>query len=528
MTAKPVGRGPATKAEVGIKNQEKLVERLRAFQRQDPRNKRCADCGEIGPTYVCMDYGTFICTVCSGLHREIAHRVKGVSLSEWSPEEVNFILEHGNTAADEVYLKELNPQRDRPPSGNAEVERLRVWIRQKYVDKKWVAGGPAAAARKTAATTTPQPSSPQHRFQQEKSPLPPRRASVKPAKPRKKKETTTTSVDLLDLNFEDPFVTTAASGPSSQQPLFFSDETAPRPPPPPQSLETAKQPSLFPPNDLSLLDLTSPPTAAAPLSLEQPNMLLFDGSKAEGVAKLAAVAQRPDIIDAFASRVAREVVAPQRYEGDPFTSIPLEIPSVPRPPGAASSPPQPVEIPPAPPLSPSMTLGELGPPSRKSSVASRDVQSSLDILTKQLSALQEAVAAESPRFLAAEPLAPPLAAPPARRIPSVDFGVPAPTTTSHALGMGLSEQEPPPPLAFGGERRPSLPTGAEAPPPPVVAPYDSTLGAAAVAPGAAPWADFDSIPPFAEQSSFNEQQHQGQKRGKNPFSTDFAQMQGPL
>lgn len=31
---------------------------------------------QVGPTYVCLTFGTFVCTTCSGLHREFSHKVK--------------------------------------------------------------------------------------------------------------------------------------------------------------------------------------------------------------------------------------------------------------------------------------------------------------------------------------------------------------------------------------------------------------------------------------------------------------------
>ena len=31
---------------------------------------------QVGPTYVCLTFGTFVCTTCGGLHREFSHKVK--------------------------------------------------------------------------------------------------------------------------------------------------------------------------------------------------------------------------------------------------------------------------------------------------------------------------------------------------------------------------------------------------------------------------------------------------------------------
>ena len=40
-------------------------------------NKKCFDCGEKGTTYVCIDFGTFICSRCAGILRELNFKVKG-------------------------------------------------------------------------------------------------------------------------------------------------------------------------------------------------------------------------------------------------------------------------------------------------------------------------------------------------------------------------------------------------------------------------------------------------------------------
>ena len=44
-------------------------------------NKKCFDCGEKGTTYVCTNFGTFICSRCAGILRELGFRVKGIGVS---------------------------------------------------------------------------------------------------------------------------------------------------------------------------------------------------------------------------------------------------------------------------------------------------------------------------------------------------------------------------------------------------------------------------------------------------------------
>jgi hypothetical protein len=41
-------------------------------------------------------FGVFVCSACSGLHREINNKVKGISMSLFSEQETNFLKENGN------------------------------------------------------------------------------------------------------------------------------------------------------------------------------------------------------------------------------------------------------------------------------------------------------------------------------------------------------------------------------------------------------------------------------------------------
>lgn len=50
-----------------ILDETALLEGLRSFQKSCIENRRCANCSEIGPNYVCIDFGTFVCSVCSGI-----------------------------------------------------------------------------------------------------------------------------------------------------------------------------------------------------------------------------------------------------------------------------------------------------------------------------------------------------------------------------------------------------------------------------------------------------------------------------
>ncbi|XP_076889826.1 uncharacterized protein LOC143540728 isoform X2 [Bidens hawaiensis] len=101
-----------------------------------PENRRCINCNSLGPQYVCTNFWTFICTTCSGIHREFTHRVKSVSMAKFNSPEVSALQGGGNASAKEIYFKEWDSQcQSLPDSSN--VERLRDFIKHVYVDKRY-------------------------------------------------------------------------------------------------------------------------------------------------------------------------------------------------------------------------------------------------------------------------------------------------------------------------------------------------------------------------------------------------------
>ncbi|KAK4430765.1 putative ADP-ribosylation factor GTPase-activating protein AGD14 [Sesamum alatum] len=101
-----------------------------------PENRRCVNCNSLGPQYVCTNFSTFVCTTCSGVHREFTHRVKSVSMAKFTPQEVSALQGGGNASAREIYLKEWDPQRNSLPDGS-NIERLRDFIKHVYVDRRY-------------------------------------------------------------------------------------------------------------------------------------------------------------------------------------------------------------------------------------------------------------------------------------------------------------------------------------------------------------------------------------------------------
>ncbi|OQR95087.1 hypothetical protein ACHHYP_00451 [Achlya hypogyna] len=139
---------------------EQHIKAIRDFQKSSQSNRRCFDCNEMGPQYVCLDFNTFICTTCSGIHREFSHRIKSISMSSFTDAEVSTIVQKGgNDAARKFWLADfdINTQ----PSSNLNArDRIRNFIRDAYIDRRWVHTEPkkeapkkATPAKKVAAAT---------------------------------------------------------------------------------------------------------------------------------------------------------------------------------------------------------------------------------------------------------------------------------------------------------------------------------------------------------------------------------------
>lgn len=117
-----------------LKEDEKNEKIIRSLLKL-PANRRCINCNSLGPQYVCTNFWTFVCTTCSGIHREFTHRVKSISMAKFTSQEVSALQEGGNERAKEIYFKEWDPQRASPDSSN--VEKLRDFIKHVYVDRRF-------------------------------------------------------------------------------------------------------------------------------------------------------------------------------------------------------------------------------------------------------------------------------------------------------------------------------------------------------------------------------------------------------
>ncbi|XP_014508924.1 probable ADP-ribosylation factor GTPase-activating protein AGD14 [Vigna radiata var. radiata] len=118
-----------------LKEDEKNERIIRGLLKLTP-NRRCINCNSLGPQYVCTNFWTFVCTSCSGIHREFTHRVKSISMAKFTALEVSALQEGGNQRAKEIYFKEWDPQRHSLPD-SSNVDRLRDFIKHVYVDRRF-------------------------------------------------------------------------------------------------------------------------------------------------------------------------------------------------------------------------------------------------------------------------------------------------------------------------------------------------------------------------------------------------------
>uniref|UniRef100_A0A3Q3LQ41 Stromal membrane-associated protein 1-like n=1 Tax=Mastacembelus armatus TaxID=205130 RepID=A0A3Q3LQ41_9TELE len=111
-------------------------------------NKYCADCEAKGPRWASWNLGVFMCIRCAGIHRNLGvhiSRVKSVNLDQWTPEQIQSMVDMGNTRARQLYEAHLPEDFRRPQTDQAvEVFIRDKYERKKYYDKEAVAAAPVS------------------------------------------------------------------------------------------------------------------------------------------------------------------------------------------------------------------------------------------------------------------------------------------------------------------------------------------------------------------------------------------------
>ncbi|XP_061644911.1 stromal membrane-associated protein 1-like isoform X1 [Phyllopteryx taeniolatus] len=118
---------------------QKLNERHQAILSKllrEDENKYCADCAAKGPRWASWNLGVFMCIRCAGIHRNLGvhiSRVKSVNLDQWTPEQIQSMVDMGNSLARQLYEAHLPENFSRPQTDQA----VEIFIRDKYERKKY-------------------------------------------------------------------------------------------------------------------------------------------------------------------------------------------------------------------------------------------------------------------------------------------------------------------------------------------------------------------------------------------------------
>ncbi|XP_057711438.1 arf-GAP with coiled-coil, ANK repeat and PH domain-containing protein 1 isoform X2 [Corythoichthys intestinalis] len=111
-------------------------------------NGECCDCGMPGPDWASINLGITLCIVCSGIHRSLGvhfSKVRSLTLDSWEPELIKLMCELGNGVINGIYearIDEITLKKPLPSSPRGDKE---VWIRSKYVEKKFIQKLPETA-----------------------------------------------------------------------------------------------------------------------------------------------------------------------------------------------------------------------------------------------------------------------------------------------------------------------------------------------------------------------------------------------
>ncbi|XP_030633486.1 arf-GAP domain and FG repeat-containing protein 1a isoform X2 [Chanos chanos] len=119
------------------KQEEKHLKMLREMTSLAP-NRKCFDCDQRGPTYANMTVGSFVCTSCSGILRGLnpPHRVKSISMTTFTQQEIEFLQKHGNEVCKQIWLGLYDDRTSAVPDFR-EPQKVKEFLQEKYEKKRW-------------------------------------------------------------------------------------------------------------------------------------------------------------------------------------------------------------------------------------------------------------------------------------------------------------------------------------------------------------------------------------------------------
>ncbi|KAM9312392.1 arf-GAP with coiled-coil, ANK repeat and PH domain-containing protein 1 [Gastrophryne carolinensis] len=142
-------------------------------------NAACCDCRAAEPEWASINLGVTLCIECSGIHRSLGvhfSKVRSLTLDSWEPELVKLMCELGNNAINEIYEARITEMNIKKPTAASTRGEKEIWIRAKYVEKKFITKLPQTALRSLPSKPQCRPiSNPETRMLEKKLPAIPSR-----------------------------------------------------------------------------------------------------------------------------------------------------------------------------------------------------------------------------------------------------------------------------------------------------------------------------------------------------------------
>ncbi|XP_066565813.1 arf-GAP with coiled-coil, ANK repeat and PH domain-containing protein 2 isoform X2 [Amia ocellicauda] len=114
-----------------------------------PGNRQCCDCGESDPCWASVNLGITLCIECSGIHRSLGvhlSKVRSLTLDSWEPEQLKLVCALGNDAINRIYESRCVEEGRSKPGGHSSRQEKEAWIKEKYVEKRFVTKADSAPA----------------------------------------------------------------------------------------------------------------------------------------------------------------------------------------------------------------------------------------------------------------------------------------------------------------------------------------------------------------------------------------------
>uniref|UniRef100_A0A7N5JJC8 Arf-GAP with coiled-coil, ANK repeat and PH domain-containing protein n=1 Tax=Ailuropoda melanoleuca TaxID=9646 RepID=A0A7N5JJC8_AILME len=113
-------------------------------------NSQCGDCGQPDPRWASINLGVLLCIECSGIHRSLGvhcSKVRSLTLDSWEPELLKLMCELGNSTVNQIYEAQCEGQGSRKPTASSPRQDKEAWIKDKYVEKKFLRKPPSPSPR---------------------------------------------------------------------------------------------------------------------------------------------------------------------------------------------------------------------------------------------------------------------------------------------------------------------------------------------------------------------------------------------